>query len=130
MHILWKHLQFFLTFFLSFSFSSDPILTAFQLSDELKKLKQMESQFCAEFSELRKQVQEFSTSLLGAEYLFFFLLSFPQNERKINKLGQLSLSQFVYFFSTEPSLFTFTKYFLLYRWLCAQKIYKLRQTKS
>merc|ERR550532_1431489 len=44
--------------------SSDPILTAFQLSDELKKLKQMESQFCAEFSELRKQVQEFSTSLL------------------------------------------------------------------
>ena len=34
------------------------------MSDELKKLKQMESQFCAEFSELRKQVQEFSTSLL------------------------------------------------------------------
>ena len=57
--------------FLSSSFSCDPILTAFQLSDELKKLKQMESQFCAEFSELRKQVQEFSTSLLGAEYLVF-----------------------------------------------------------
>ena len=58
-------------FFLSSSFSCDPILTAFQLSDELKKLKQMESQFCAEFSELRKQVQEFSTSLLGAEYMVF-----------------------------------------------------------
>ena len=70
--MLRKQLKIFLTFFLSSSsFSSDPILTAFQLSDELKKLKQMESQFCAEFSELRKQVQEFSTSLLGAEYLVF-----------------------------------------------------------
>ena len=28
--------------------STDPILTAFQLSDELKKLKRMESQFCSE----------------------------------------------------------------------------------
>ena len=25
-------------------------------------------------------------------------------------------------------MFTFTRYFLLYRWLCVQKIYKLRQT--
>ena len=52
---------------LCFSFffsSSDPILTAFQLSDELKKLKQMESQFCEEFTELRHQVQSFATSLL------------------------------------------------------------------
>ena len=30
---------------------------------------------------------------------------------------------------TESSMFTFTKYFLLYRCLCAQKIYKLRQTR-
>ena len=44
--------------------SSDPILTAFQLSDELKKLKKMESQFCAEYSELRLQVQQFATALL------------------------------------------------------------------
>ncbi len=44
--------------------SSDPILTAFQLSDELKKLKRMESQFCSEYSELRAQVQSFATSLL------------------------------------------------------------------
>ena len=53
--------------FLHFFFhplSSDPILTAFQLSDELKKLKLMESQFCHEFSELRQQVQNFATSLL------------------------------------------------------------------
>ena len=70
-------------FFLSSSFSSDPILTAFQLSDELKKLKQMESQFCAEFSELRKQVQEFSTSLLGAKYLFFSLLVLSKRETNI-----------------------------------------------
>ena len=47
-----------------FLFSSDPILTAFQLSDELKKLKQMESQFSAHYSDMRKQVQEFATSLL------------------------------------------------------------------
>ena len=39
-------------------------MTAFQLSDELKKLKQMESQFSAHYSEMRKQVQEFATSLL------------------------------------------------------------------
>ena len=37
------------------------------------------------------------------------LLSFTQNERKIYKLRQLSLSQFVYFLSTQPSKFTFTK---------------------
>ena len=42
----------------------------------------------------------------------FCLLSYPQNERKIYKLRQLSLSQFVYFLRTEPSMFTFTKYFL------------------
>ena len=39
----------------------------------------------------------------------FCLLSFPQNERKIYKLRQLSLSQFVYFLSTEPSMFTCIK---------------------
>ena len=43
---------------------------------------------------------------------FCFLL-FPQNEGKIYKPRQLSLSQFVYFLRTEPSMFTFTKYFLL-----------------
>lgn len=36
--------------------STDPILTAFQLSDELKRLKMMESQFCAQYNELRLQV--------------------------------------------------------------------------
>ena len=41
------------------------------------------------------------------------LLSFPQNERNIYKLRQLSLSQFVHFFRAEPSMFTSTKYFLL-----------------
>ena len=35
--------------------SSDAILTAFQLSDELKKLGKMESQFRAEYTELRNQ---------------------------------------------------------------------------
>ena len=33
----------------------------------------------------------------------------PSKREKIYKLRQLSLSQFVYFLSTEPSLFTFTK---------------------
>ena len=39
------------------------------------------------------------------------------------------MSQFVYFLSTEP--FIFRKLFCKskHRWLCAQKIYKLRQTK-
>ena len=47
--------------------SSDPILTAFQLSDELKKLRNMETQFCSEYNELRKQVSIFMCSLLGFE---------------------------------------------------------------
>ena len=42
----------------------------------------------------------------------FCLLSFPQNERKIFKLRQLS------FFCKSK-----------HRWLCAQKTYKLRQIK-
>ena len=62
-------------------------------------------------------------STLCAKYLFVFLLSFPQNERKIYKLIQLNLSQFVYFLSTEPSMFTFTKGSIFkHIWLCAQKI--------
>ena len=45
----------------------------------------------------------FWTFLKIARYGIFgsYLLSFPQNERKIYKLRQLSLSDFVYFFSTE-----------------------------
>ena len=37
--------------------SSDPILTAFQLSNELKKLGRMESQFSADYTTLRSQVR-------------------------------------------------------------------------
>ena len=90
--MLQKQLQIFPNIFLLFSsFSSDPILTAFQLSDELKKLKQMESQFCAEFSELRKQVQEFSTSLLGAKYLGFFSSRSLKTREKYISFAQLDL---------------------------------------
>ena len=39
----------------------------------------------------------------------FCLLWFPQNERKIYKLRQLSQSQFVYFLKAEPSMIIFTK---------------------
>ena len=42
--------------------------------------------------------------LLGCGIFDFCLLSFPQNERKIYKLRQLSLFQFVYFLSIEPSI--------------------------
>ena len=42
----------------------DPILTAFQLSDELKKLARAESQFREEYIKLRKQVQEFVSGLV------------------------------------------------------------------
>ena len=44
--------------------SKDPILTAFKLSDQLKNLSKMESQFCKEYTVLREQVQGFATSLL------------------------------------------------------------------
>ena len=44
--------------------SADPILTAFMLSNQLKKLSKMESQYCKEYTALRDQVQGFSTSLL------------------------------------------------------------------
>ena len=44
--------------------SKDPILTAFKLSNQLKSLSKMESQFCKEYTVLREQVQGFATSLL------------------------------------------------------------------
>ena len=44
--------------------SKDPILTAFQLSNELKRLAVMESQFREEFMKLRKQCQEFAVGLV------------------------------------------------------------------
>ena len=44
--------------------SSDPILTAFNLSETLKNLKKLESQFYKEYTQLRIQVQNFATSLL------------------------------------------------------------------
>ena len=46
---------------------------------------------------------------VGCGIFRFCLLLFPQNERNIYKLRQPSLSHFVYFLSTEPSMFTFTK---------------------
>ncbi|XP_017145038.1 transient receptor potential protein [Drosophila miranda] len=44
--------------------SRDPVLTAFQLSWELKRLQAMESEFRAEYTEMRQMVQNFVTSLL------------------------------------------------------------------
>ena len=44
--------------------AKDPILTAFQLSDELKRLAKAESQYREEYIKLRKQVQEFVTGLI------------------------------------------------------------------
>ena len=40
------------------------MLTAFNLSDELKKLARAESQFKEEYIKLRKQVQEFVTGII------------------------------------------------------------------
>ena len=57
------------------------------------------------------------------------------NNRYIKKKSKMHLDlvsyvRNIWFLSPlVPSMFTFTKYFLLYRWLCAQKIYKLRQIK-
>ncbi|KAM7359756.1 transient receptor potential protein-like isoform 2-T2 [Cochliomyia hominivorax] len=44
--------------------SRDPVLTAFELAWELKRLQAMESEFRAEYGEMRQGVQEFVTSLL------------------------------------------------------------------
>ncbi|XP_066984056.1 transient receptor potential-gamma protein-like isoform X6 [Macrobrachium rosenbergii] len=44
--------------------SKDPILTAFELSWELRRLSFMEHEFRSEYQELRKQVQDFATALL------------------------------------------------------------------
>ena len=44
--------------------AADPILSAFQLSDELKRLAKAESQYKEEYVKLRKQVQEFVTGLI------------------------------------------------------------------
>lgn len=45
--------------------SRDPILTAFELSWELRRLSRMETEFRAEYNEMRKSVQEFATALLS-----------------------------------------------------------------
>ncbi|XP_039279119.1 transient receptor potential-gamma protein isoform X2 [Nilaparvata lugens] len=44
--------------------SKDPILTAFELSWELRRLSFMEHEFKIEYQELRKQCQDFATALL------------------------------------------------------------------
>ncbi|XP_065347171.1 transient receptor potential protein-like [Cloeon dipterum] len=44
--------------------SRDPLLTAFELSRELSRLRVMENEFREEYDNLRKQVQTFATSLL------------------------------------------------------------------
>lgn len=44
--------------------SRDPILTAFELSWELRRLSRMETEFRVEYNNMRKNVQEFSTALL------------------------------------------------------------------
>ena len=44
--------------------AKDPILTAFKLSDELKRLAKAESQYRGEYIKLRKQVQDFVTGLV------------------------------------------------------------------
>ncbi|KAF5272566.1 hypothetical protein FQR65_LT04905 [Abscondita terminalis] len=44
--------------------SKDPLLTAFQLSEELRKLSQIEAEFRAEYNDMKHQIQNFATSLL------------------------------------------------------------------
>uniref|UniRef100_A0A1B0CBR7 Transient receptor ion channel domain-containing protein n=1 Tax=Lutzomyia longipalpis TaxID=7200 RepID=A0A1B0CBR7_LUTLO len=44
--------------------SRDPILTTFELSWELRRLSRMETEFRMEYNNMRKNCQEFSTSLL------------------------------------------------------------------
>ncbi|XP_049791463.1 transient receptor potential protein [Schistocerca nitens] len=44
--------------------SRDPLLTAFELSWEVRRLSRMENEFRDEYNEMRQNVQEFATSLL------------------------------------------------------------------
>lgn len=44
--------------------SKDPILTAFELSWELRRLSRMETEFRGDYNIMRKSTQEFATSLL------------------------------------------------------------------
>ncbi|XP_030748042.1 transient receptor potential protein isoform X2 [Sitophilus oryzae] len=44
--------------------SSDPLLTAFELSWDLRRLSRMENEFRSDYDEMRAQVQNFATSLL------------------------------------------------------------------
>ncbi|XP_033338416.2 transient receptor potential isoform X2 [Megalopta genalis] len=44
--------------------SKDPLLTAFELSWELRRLSQMEQEFRFEYNEMREQTQTFATSLV------------------------------------------------------------------
>uniref|UniRef100_A0A182T089 Transient receptor ion channel domain-containing protein n=1 Tax=Anopheles maculatus TaxID=74869 RepID=A0A182T089_9DIPT len=44
--------------------SKDPILTAFELSWELRRLSFLEHEFKNEYQELRRQCQDFATALL------------------------------------------------------------------
>ena len=53
----------------------------------------------------------------------------PSKLEKNIQTETTSLSQFAYFLSTKPSILKKVFYKSKHRWLCAQKIYKLRQTK-
>ncbi|KAL0116996.1 hypothetical protein PUN28_010099 [Cardiocondyla obscurior] len=44
--------------------SRDPLLTAFELSWELRRLSRMEQEFRAQYNEMREQTQQFATALL------------------------------------------------------------------
>ena len=62
----------------------------------------------------------------GAKYLGFFLLSFPQNERKIYYLCWVSFAQFVYFLREVCLLINFwmikfTIMFFRYLWILSFK---------
>ncbi|KAG8180695.1 hypothetical protein JTE90_006253 [Oedothorax gibbosus] len=59
--------------------SKDPILTAFELSFELRRLSFLEHEYKCEYMELRKQCQEFATALLDhtrSSYELEVLLNF------------------------------------------------------
>ncbi|XP_066257268.1 transient receptor potential protein-like [Euwallacea similis] len=62
--------------------SSDPLLTAFELSWDLRRLSRMETEFRAEYNEMRNQVQNFATSLLDharTSYELEIMLNYDPN---------------------------------------------------
>ncbi|RWS29121.1 transient receptor potential-gamma protein-like protein [Leptotrombidium deliense] len=76
--------------------SKDPILTAFELSWELRRLSFMEPEFKVEYQELRKQCQTFATALLDhtrTTHELEILLNYDPRGDALETHGKMNLAR-------------------------------------